>query len=106
MSMKLENKIKLVNEGKSKIFNNWTYHAGVTKDKFIEALKWLEEDPMTNVTGVKRLSREIGCKANGELIHGKRVYLKNGEFCRIYPEDTNLTLQDFPKVSINKLDWI
>ena len=106
MSMKLENKIKPVNEDKSKIFNNWNCHTGITKDKFIEALKWLEEDPMIDVAVVKRLSREIGCKANGELIHGKRVYLKNGEFCRIYPEDTNLTLQDFPKVSINKLDWI
>lgn len=106
MSMKLENKIKLVNEGKSKVFNNWTYQTGITKDKFIEALKWLGEDPMTVVAGVKRLSREIGCKANSELIHGKRVYLKNGEFCGIYPEDTNLTLQDFPKVSINKEDWI
>lgn len=58
------------------------------------------------VAGVKRLSREIGCKANGELIHGKKFYLKNGEFCGIYSEDTNLTLQDFPKVSINKEDWI
>lgn len=106
MSMKLENKIKLVNEGKSKVFNNWTYQTGVTKDKFIEALKWLEEDPMTSVAGIKRLSREIGCKANSELIHGKRFYLKNGKFCGIYPEDTNLTLQGFPKVSINKEDWI
>lgn len=106
MSMKLENKIKLVNEGKSKVFNNWTYQTGVTKGEFIEALKWLEEDPMTVVADTKRLSREIGCKANGELIHGKRVYLKNGEFYGIYPEDTNLTLQDFPKVSINKEDWI
>ena len=98
--------LKLVNEGKSKVFNNWTHQTGVTKDKFIEALKCLEGDPMVIVAGVKRLSREIGCKANGELIHGKRVYLKNGEFCGIYPEDTNLTLQDFPKVSINKEDWI
>lgn len=106
MGMKLENKIKLVNEGKSKVFNNWTYQTGVTKNEFIEALKWLEEDPMMVVASVKRLSREIGCKANGELIHGKRFYLKNGEFCGIYPEDTNLTLQDFPKVSINKEDWI
>lgn len=106
MSMKLENKIKLVNEGKSKVFNNWTYQTSVTKDKFIEALKWLEEDPMTVVADVKRLSREIGCQANGELTHGKRFYLKNGEFCGIYPENTNLTLQDFPKVSINKEDWI
>lgn len=106
MSMKLENKIKLVNEGKSKVFNNWTYQTNVTKDNFIEALKWLEEDPMTVVVGVKKLSREIGYKANGELIHDKRFYLKNEEFCGIYPEDTNLTLQDFPKVSINKEDWI
>ena len=106
MGMKLENKIKLVNEGKSKVFNNWTYQTGITKDKFIEALKWIEEDPRTVVAGVKKLSREIDCKANGELIHGKRFYLKNGEFCGIYPEDTNLTLQDFPKVSINKKDRI
>ena len=106
MGMKLENKIKLVNEGKSKVFNNWTYQTNVTKDNFIKELKWLEEDPMVMVAGVKRLSREIGCQANGELIHGKRFYLKNGEFCGIYPEDTNLTLQDFPKVSINKEDWI
>lgn len=106
MGMKLENKRKLVNEGKSKVFNNWTYQTNVNKDEFIKALNWLEEDPMIMVAGVKRLSREIGCKANGELIHGKRVYLKNGEFCGIYPENTNLTLQDFPKVSINKEDWI
>lgn len=106
MGMKLENKIKLVNEGKSKVFNNWTYQTGVTKDKFIEALKWLEEDPMIVVAGVKRLSREIGCKKNGELLHGKRFYLKNGEFYGIYPEDKSLTRLDFPKVSINKWDWI
>lgn len=35
--MKLENKIKPVNEGKSKVFNNWTYQTGITKSEFILA---------------------------------------------------------------------
>ena len=106
MGMSLENKIKKVNNGKSEVFNNWNNIAGISKDAFIEALKWLEEDPMTNINGTERLTGDVGCKKDGTLIYGKRFYLKNGYLYAIYPIDKSLTKLDFPSVSINKLDWI
>lgn len=53
----LEAKKKAVMEGKSRIFENWHKHAGISAEDFISALEWLHDDPMTD----GKLTREIGC---------------------------------------------
>lgn len=72
----LEKKIKLVEEGKSRIFKDWNHHAGITKEDFIEGLKWVCSDPCDGSTGGQpgRLTRELGCRPERGLIRIKRQY--------------------------------
>lgn len=50
-------KKKLVAENHSEVFKNWHEVAGITKEEFLEALKWVCDDPKDEK---KRLTREIG----------------------------------------------
>ena len=102
----LERSVERVEAGKSKTFNDWHKFTGVSKDNYIAALKWLANDPMVVINGKERLSREVGCRRNGELIYGKRYYFRNGEFNGVYPIDKKLTRLDFPYTSINKHSWV
>lgn len=102
----LERSIERVKTSKSKTFNNWHEFTGISENSYIAALKWLSEDPMTVINGKEQLSRQVGCKRNGELVYGKRYYFRNGEFNGIYPIDRKLTRLDFPRASINKHSWV
>lgn len=95
-------KKRLVNEGKSEIFKEWNEFSGIQKEEFIKGLKWLEMDPMVEIDGVPKVSREIGCKEDGTLIYGE-IYYVDG-FRMIYPLNVNLSSLDFPRKSINKRD--
>lgn len=97
-----EAKKKLVKEDKSEIFKEWNEFSGITKEEFINGIKWLESDPMIEVDGEKRVSREIGCKEDGSLVYGEIYYIKG--FRIIYPINLNLSSLDFPKRSINNRD--
>lgn len=44
---RLEKKIELVKSGQSRVFKEWQLYGGITEEEFIEGLKWLAEDPMT-----------------------------------------------------------
>ena len=97
-----EAKKKLVKEDKSEIFKEWNEFSGITKEEFINGIKWLESDPMIEVDREKRVSREIGCKEDGSLVYGEIYYIKG--FRIIYPINLNLSSLDFPKRSINNRD--
>ena len=97
-----EAKKKLVKEDKSEIFKEWNEFSGITKEEFINGIKWLESDPMIEVDGEKRVSREMGCKEDGSLVYGEIYYIKG--FRIIYPINLNLSSLDFPKRSINNRD--
>lgn len=96
-----ETKKKLVEEGKSDLFKE--EFKGVTKADFVQALKWLELDPLVEVNGEARVSRAIGCK-DGKLMYGEIYY--DNEFRKIYPLDLSLSSMDFPAIVVTKLSEI
>ena len=106
----LETKIWLTETGKSRIFENWHKFTGVSKDEFIEALKWLDADPGEKYdNGVFLITtRFIGCKEDGTLVRGKRIPLDIGgtAIYRMHDDLPFMTLLDFPKVCISKDDRI
>lgn len=65
-----EIKAKLVEEGKSKIFDNWARNAGITKEDFLRELEWLCEDPCDD-KGL--MTRELGCDAKRGLVRLIRI---------------------------------
>lgn len=73
-TFKLQTKIRLVEEGKSRIYENWHEHQGITKDDFIRGLEWLCADPLTEDG---RVTRDLGCK-NGRLYRLERRWGKCG----------------------------
>jgi hypothetical protein len=73
-------KERLVNEGKSRIFNDWNDHVPLlTKEDFLAALKWVCEDQLDE-NG--KLTREIGLTRNG-IVKLKRTYNAAG-MCTMY----------------------
>lgn len=42
-------KKKLVLNGQSRIFNNWSEHSTITTEEFLENLEWVCNDPMQKV---------------------------------------------------------
>ena len=82
-------KVKLIDAGKSKIFDNWKAHSNITREQFIEGVKWLCADTLDEKG---RLTRELGLSPNG-LIRLKRVY-DNYDMVSFYvlSEDTSLCL--------------
>ena len=96
-----ETKKKQIESGKSEIFNNWHDSTGLTMKNFLEGLKWLEADPLTD-TGL--LTRELGCRKNGDLVKIKRCYSAD---CMVafYEEESGF-LWNKSNPSINKGDRI
>ena len=82
---------KLVSLDKSNIFKNWNEYTGISKETFLEGIKWLCEEPIRYPEGHKwqgLLRRELGIKKNGELVHLRRHY-GEGHICVFY-EDKKL----------------
>ncbi len=97
-------KEKIVRNGGSEVFQNW-HSKGVSMEQFLEGLKWVCEDPEKDFgDGIMRLTRELGCKPNGELVKLRRVCDKNGNFYGFYEIKTNWIWRY--KVSINCRDRI
>jgi len=63
-------KKKIVLDGKSKVFNNWSETTGISVETFLQGLEWVCGDPMETFvmkdgTAVERMTRElavINCK--------------------------------------------
>ena len=71
---KLEKKIELVKSGKSRVFEEWKLYGGITEEEFIEALRWLAEDPMTEK---ENSTREISIIPTQDAIN--KVWIEKGE---------------------------
>lgn len=111
-----EIKKKIVLEGGSSVFDNWNKCGLISKAEFIEALKWLCDDPEDAPGG--GMTREIGLevtpdmetklfmegpasdmekaafggtwdesKLKGRIVRLRRVYDSRGEFVGFYDED-------------------
>lgn len=107
----LETRIWLVETGQSRVFKNWHKFTGVSKADFIAALEWLDGDPgRVYDNGVHLVTtRYVGCRQDGTLVRGNRVYIDGVGGTCIYPIDGDTwhrTRLDFPHVSINKVDHI
>ena len=75
-----EIKKKIVMNGGSRIFKNWNQLVpNLTEEMFIDALKWVCEDPKDEKG---RLTREIGLTKNG-IVKLKRSYDQGG-MCAFY----------------------
>ena len=75
-----EIKEMIVKKGDSKIFNNWHKHVGVTEHEFLDALKWLCNDPKDGGKNKNRLTREIMCLPSGSIAKLVRAYYSNEDF--------------------------
>lgn len=95
-----EIKEKIVKKGESKIFKNWNEFSGVSMEDFLKGLKWVCEDPEEDFgNGIIRMTRELGCRPNGELVKLKRANSKTGDFLGFYIIETGLLWNG--NVSIN-----
>lgn len=65
---------KIVKSGESKVFNNWHEYTGISMESFLEACKWLLEDPFVDTPAGKKMSREIACEKDGSITRLKRSY--------------------------------
>lgn len=63
-------KKKLVEEGHSKIFKEWSKYSTITKEDFIKALEWVCNDPLTEDG---KVTREIGLTPTN-IVKLTRVY--------------------------------
>lgn len=59
-----EAKARIVRAGKSKVFQDWHEHAGVSMEEFLAGLRWLCEDPMPD----GKPTRELGCIARADAL--------------------------------------
>lgn len=104
MKKVFEAKKRLVEKGKSTVFNELNNEINVSKENFIKALKWLEADPMIIVNNKEHISREVGFDTDGKVIYGERYYNNKGDYVITYPIDLNLGALDFPRRRLTKKD--
>lgn len=77
-------KKRIVESGNSTIFAQWQrFCPSLTKEKFIENLKWLCEDPGIEINGTMKMLRELGLTPTG-IIHINRCYYEDGSFSGFY----------------------
>lgn len=78
-------KIKLVELGKSEVFAKWQELGLITKEEFIEALKWVCEDPLDEKG---RLTREIALEISNDMQEKIFSDMSGGKFGQKYdPEN-------------------
>lgn len=86
-------KKQLVENGKSKVFNNWHKMFGISKDEFLENLEWVCNDPQNGKSAVSNkhngLTREIAIKANAEAMKRAEYMAMNAEARKMFGESFN-----------------
>ena len=70
-------KVKLVESGKSKVFAKWQELGLITKEEFIENLKWVCEDPLDEKG---KLTREIALEISNDMQEKIFSDMSNGKF--------------------------
>lgn len=76
---------KIVDAGNSKVFENWKALAPITKGDFLEALRWICEDPETGGATGDKMTREVGLTPKG-VIKLNRAYGID-DTCAFYDQD-------------------
>ena len=85
-TFEIEIKEKIVREGGSTVYESWHKVCGITMEDFIDGLRWLCEDPMTD----GHPTRELGCKRGDSRLHRlTRVYTYDGPMA-LYDEDGHI----------------
>lgn len=85
----LETKIKIVRNGESKVFMNWSEHSGIEQDQFIEGLEWLCADPCDGGAEGNGMTRELGLDVKAKkIVRLRRTYFGNGSFDGFYDIDS------------------
>ena len=118
-----ERKARIVRDGKSRVFQSWHDNADVTMEAFLDGLRWLCDDPMTD----GRLTRELGCirkadsgytpeqmaflgdvQDNGRagLYRLTRSYYRDGGLQGFYDEDGRLWAKGSDRASISRNDHV
>lgn len=77
--MKYEHAKKLVDSGKSKLFENWNEIGNISIDEFLAGYKWLSEDPLDEKG---RISRDIGLEVTKDA-QNKFMLVHNPEQAKI-----------------------
>lgn len=75
-------KEKIVMNDGSKVFKNWNQFGMISKNEFLEALKWVCMDPMDN----GRITRKIGLEVTKDMTN-KILSEKNSKFANAYNEN-------------------
>lgn len=70
-------KIKLVESGKSEVFAKWQELGLITKEEFIDNLKWVCEDPLDEKG---KLTREIALEISRDMEEKIFSDMSNGKF--------------------------
>jgi len=70
----LETKKRIVEQGASRVFNNWHHFTGISKEDFLAALEWVCADACNGGHRKNQLTREIMCKRDGTIVKLQRVY--------------------------------
>jgi len=96
-------RVRIVQKGESRIFNNWHEHAGVSVDDFLRELEWLDSDPCDGGKSCDKMTRELGCTERDGLVRLKRVYGDLGSV-GFYREDNRRRFTG--KVSISCRDGV
>ena len=90
MESKLNTWIKHVNAGDSRFFFECNSYTGLSKESFIEELKWLFEDPQDAVVeGRNPYRREVFFYPDGTAHRFIRAYNDEGDVHRVRLEDYN-----------------
>lgn len=118
-----EIKEKIVKSGNSRVFQSWHENAGITMEEFLDGLRWLCNDPMTD----GHLTRELGCvrradsgytpeqleilgdveQPSGLGLHRlARGYDNQGRFVGFYDEDGRLWAKGGDRASISAHDRV
>lgn len=116
-------KEKIVKAGNSRVFNSWHENAGISMEDFLNGLRWLCDDPMTD----GHLTRELGCIRRADsgytadqlaiigtvtqpaglgLHRLTRAYDKHGEFVAFYDEGGHIWGGTTDCASINAHDRV
>lgn len=118
-----EVKAKIVRAGASRVFQSWHDNAGISMEDFLDGLRWLCDDPMTD----GHLTRELGCirragsgytpeqlailgdvqdDGTAGLYRLTRSYYRDGSFEGFYDEDGRLWGRGSDRASINRMDRV
>lgn len=101
MTNNIDIKIKLVELGTSEVFAKWQELGLITKEEFIEALKWVCEDPLDEKG---KLTREIALEISNDMQEKIFSDMSNGKFGGKYdPENLKGKIVKLKRMTIKLL---